>query len=347
MTRAAWALVALFLSGCFLESDPGGTPDNDPRYSDEGWTPERPALPKGWPSIQWPQDNPYSSAKAVLGRRLFFETRLSRDSTISCASCHTASQGFANTGLTISNGVFGQRTHRNSPTLSNIGFGTSFMFEGGIPTLELQALAPLFAENEMKMTGAEIESRLAADTLYARLFRQAYGEGPVTLSGVTKALATYQRTLVSYRSPYDRWKGGEKNALSAAAIRGEALFMGEKADCRHCHAPPLFTDGGFHNLGLDSVLSDLGRALITGQSADEGKFKTPTLRNVAVTPPYMHDGRFETLRETVDLYNRGKAPHPNTDTLVHPLGLTETEVSDLVAFLEALTDTAFLNQKTP
>jgi cytochrome c peroxidase len=179
------------------------------------------------------------------------------------------------------------------------------------------------------------------------LFRQAYGEGPVTLAGVTKALATYQRTLISNRSPYDRWTGGDKNALSAAAKRGEALFTGEKGDCWHCHAPPLFTDGKFHNLGLDSILADPGRALITGLSADEGKFKTPGLRNVAMTAPYMHDGRFATLEQVVEHYNSGTSLHLNTDALMRPLGLTPQEVSDLVAFLEALTDSAFLAQKAP
>ena len=145
------------------------------------------------------------------------------------------------------------------------------------------------AENEMHMTQAEIEARLAADTVYVRLFRQAYGEGPVTLSGVAKALATYQRTLVSYRSSYDRWKAGEENALSPAAKRGEVLFMGKKADCARCHVPPLFTDGDFHNLGLDSVFADAGRSVFTNKPSDAGKFKTPTLRNVAVTSPYLHD----------------------------------------------------------
>jgi cytochrome c peroxidase len=338
-------LLPLCLAGCL--PDAPADPAPDPGYTDGDWVPQRPVLPKGWPEIPWPRDNPYSSAKAVLGRRLFFETALSRDRTVSCGSCHRPSQGFADAGRVLSPGVSARETHRNVPTLANAAFGASFMFEGGIPTLELQALAPLFAENEMDMTTAEIEARLAADTLYARLFRQAYGEGPITLSGATRALATYQRTLVSYRSPYDRWIAGDENALSPAARRGEALFVGEKADCWHCHAPPLFTDGGFHNLGLDSVSGDLGRMRVTGQPADEGKFKTPSLRNVAATPPYLHDGRFATLTEVVDHYNAGEAIHPRTDALMRPLGLSSREVQDLVAFLEALTDSTFLRQEAP
>ena len=344
-----WALLlflSLLLAGCLVDHS-SETPNTDPGYSDGNWTPERPVLPQGWPALHWPKDNPYSSAKAILGRRLFFETALSRDRTVSCGTCHKPSQGFANAGQLLSTGVFGLKTHRNAPSLTNVAFGSSFMFEGGVPTLELQALAPLFAENEMDMTTGEIESRLGADTLYVRLFQQAYGDGVVSLARVTKALATFQRTLVSYRSPYDRWKAGDQNAISSAAKRGEALFTGEKADCWHCHAPPLFTNGTFHNLGLDSVLTDMGRALITGQTTDEGKFKTPTLRNVGVTAPYLHDGRFATLTEVVEHYNTGKSPHPNTDALMRPLGLTSQEVSDLVAFLEALTDSTFLAQPEP
>jgi cytochrome c peroxidase len=337
--------LCVFLGGCLL--DKPAEPERDPGYADGDWTPQRPSMPKGWPALAWPHDNPYSSAKAVLGRRLFFETALSRDRRVSCASCHAPSNGFADAGRMVSTGVFGLTTHRNAPSLTNAGLATAFLFEGGVPTLELQALVPLLAPNEMDMTAPEIEARVAADTFYVRLFRQAYGEGPVTLSGVTKALATYQRTLVSYRSPYDRWKAGDETAMTAAAKRGEALFVGEKADCWHCHAPPLFTDGQFHNLGLDSVLTDLGRALVTGLPADEGKFKTPGLRNVGVSAPYLHDGRFRTLTEVVDQYNKGETHHRNSDALMRPLGLTDAEVADLVAFLEALTDSAFLATSPP
>jgi cytochrome c peroxidase len=221
------------------------------------------------------------------------------------------------------------------------------MFEGGVPTLELQALAPLFAENEMDMTGTEIEARLATDSTYIRLFRQAYGEGPITLAGVTKALATYERTLVSYRAPFDRWQAGDTEALSAAAQRGAALFLGEKGDCWHCHAPPLFTDRSFHDIGLDSAPVDVGRYLVTGRDADIGVFKTPTLRDVGVTGPYMHDGRFATLRQVVEHYNTGGKPHANKSAVVRPLGLTSGEIDDLVAFLESLTDSVLLAQTAP
>jgi cytochrome c peroxidase len=332
-------LWTLGLAGCLV--DKAEEPERDPGYTDGNWTPERPVLPNGWPALEWPRDNPYSSAKAVLGRRLFFETTLSRDHTLSCASCHQPGSAFTAAGRTFSFGVSGIPMHRNTPSLANIGFGKSFMFDGEVPSLELQALKPLLAEDEMGMTAGEVESRLGADTLYVRLFRQAYGKGEITLAGVTKALATYQRLLVSYRSPYDGWKAGDEGALSAAAKRGEALFMG-KGDCWRCHAPPLFTNGAFHNTGLDSVITDVGRKLITGLAADEGRFKTPSLRNVGMTGPYMHDGSLLTLADVVEHYNAGRVPHPNTDTLMRPLGLAPGEVSDLLAFLESLTDSSAL-----
>jgi cytochrome c peroxidase len=241
--------------------------------------------------------------------------------------------------------VNGAQQSRNTPALSNIGFGKLFQFDGASASLEAQARVPLLAEDEMGMTAEEIESRLAADTLYVRLFRQAYGNVPITLDGVAKALATYQRTLVSQQSYYDQWKAGDESAVSAAAKRGEAIFIGKKGNCAQCHVPPLFTDGGFHNNGLDSVFKDAGRARVTGLATDSGRFKTPSLRNISVTGPYMHDGRMNTLMEVVEHYNAGVIPHPRTDTILRPLGLTPAEVSDLVAYLEALTDSVFVAQR--
>ena len=338
-----WTLV---LAGCLADQDEK-PPERDPGYTDGVWAPELPVLPEGWPALELPRDNPYSSGKAVLGRRLFFEAALSQDRTLSCASCHQPAAAFTAAGRTLSFGVSGKPMHRNTPSLTNMGFGKSFMFDGEFKSLEMQAVNPLFAEDEMGMKTGEIESRLAADTLYVRLFRQAYGEGAITLAGVTKALATYQRTLVSYRSPYDRWKAGDEGALSAAAKRGEAIFNGKKGDCSQCHTPPLFTNGSFHNTGLDSVTTDVGRMLITGLAADEGRFKTPSLRNVGLTGPYMHDGRVHTLVEVLEHYNAGRVPHPNTDALIRPLGMTSDEISDLLAFLEALSDSAFIADRGP
>jgi cytochrome c peroxidase len=228
----------------------------------------------------------------------------------------------------------------------NLAFASAFMYDGRAGSLEQQALLPLFASNEMDMTGPEIEARLAADTFYVRLFRQAYGPGRIKMEGVVQALATYQRSLISCRTPFDRWQAGDESALSTEAKRGALLFSG-KAGCAQCHVPPLFTDGKFHNIGLDSIPVDRGRAHLTGLPADEGAFKTPTLRNVAVTGPYMHDGRFESLEQVIGHYNAGGRPGAPRDVLLRPLGLTEKETLELLEFLRSLDDPYILEQFPP
>src|SRR5690606_38690871 len=217
--------------------------------------------------------------------------------------------------------------------LVNVAFGSSFMLDGGMATLEEQALGPLLAPDEMNMTAAEIEAVLAGDSGYVAGFHAAFGPGSLTLANVAKALATFQRTLISARAPYDAWQAGDSTALTAAQRRGHALFVG-KGNCVACHAPPLFTDGLYHNTGLDAVIADSGRFGVTGLLEDAGKFKTPTLRNINVTRPYMHDGRFNELRDVVEHYNAGGQAHPGQDARVRPLGLTHAEMKDLVAFLE-------------
>ncbi len=340
-------LLAFVMSGCLFAPGDSSGKSREP-LSDEGWIPVVPQLPPGWPSIQWPDDNPFTPAKAILGRRLFFETKLSRDGTISCFWCHAPGAAFTDrhTG-TVSLGIGNQPMRRNTPTLVNVAFGDAFLFDGSVASLEEQALHPLFAPDEMDMTAPEIEARLAADTFHVRLFRQAYGDGPVTIEGVAKALATYQRTLISHRTPWDRWVAGDHDALSPAAQRGAALFMGAKANCVQCHSPPLFTDGGFHNIGLDTLYADPGRAEATGNPSDAGKFKTPTLRNISVTEPYMHDGRFWFLEEVLEHYNAGGAPHPNASPHMRPLGLDGYEIHDLAAFLRALEDPWILSEEVP
>jgi cytochrome c peroxidase len=258
---------------------------------------------------------------------------------VSCEWCHAPSAAFTdihNSGF--GKGVFSQPIPRTPPTLYNVLFAKVLLFDGSVATLEEQVLIPLYASHEMGMTGPLIESRLAEDTLYVRLFRQAYGPGPIRMEGVAKALATYLRTLVSARSDYDRWKAGEPEAISSSAKAGESLFMG-KAGCFRCHTPPLFTDGDFHNIGLDSVPRDRGRALYTGLAADEGRFKTPTLRNLSRTSPYMHDGRFLQIEDVVAFYNAGGRPHAvNVDARIAPLGLTGREMYELTQFLLTLSD---------
>jgi cytochrome c peroxidase len=299
-------------------------------------------LPQGWPAPLWPSDNPYSQAKALLGRELFFDFDLSRDRTVSCGWCHAPVTAFADNHHTaFSTGVEHRPTRRNTPTLANVVFAEILMLDGRASSLESQALLPLFDPDEMDMTGAGIVARVREDTVYARLFREAYGTESVTIEGVARALATYQRTLISYRAPYDLWSAGDGDALTPGSVRGAALFTGDKAGCAACHIPPLFTDGLFHNTGLDSATTDPGRAHVTGAAIDAGRFKTPTLRNVVITAPYMHDGRLNTLAEVIGHYNDGGRPHPNRDARMRPLGLTPQEVDDLAEFLESLTDPDF------
>jgi cytochrome c peroxidase len=304
-------------------------------------------LPPGWPAIIWPADNPYSHEKAELGKALFFDTRLSRDGVISCSWCHSERASFAdNHSEPFSTGVYQLPTRRNTPTVVNVAFGNSFMLSGDFATLELQAVAPLLNPHEMGMTPAEIEAVIRGDSAYAVAFRKIFGPQGATLGNVAKALATFQRTLISATAPYDAWKAGDSTALLPQARRGEALFIG-KAGCSRCHIPPLFTDGLFHNTGLDRVTQDSGRAGVTGLHSDLGKFKTPTLRNIVSTTPYMHDGRFRDLTDIVEHYNSGGTPHPMRDSLMKPLFLDFTEVLELVAFLHALQDQRFLDLYNP
>lgn len=334
------------MSGCLSEPSGSPEPDEGPTLSDGDWTPVIPVLPEEWPLIRWPDDNAYSPAKAILGRRLFYERDLSRDGTVTCAWCHFPATAFADKHLTpFSTGVRVQPTHRNSPTLVNVAFGTEFFLDGRAASLEEQAQAPLLSSEEMDMTAELVEERLSADTAYVRLFREVYGDVPITLENVAKALATFERTLISYRTPFDRWQAGEEDAISADAKQGAALYLSHRVGCTQCHMPPLFTDGIYRNIGLDSVTRDVGRAGVTGLELDEGLFKTPTLRNIALTEPYMHDGRFESLEQVLEFYNSGGFPHPNADPRMLPLELTDREIYELVEFLKTLNDEEIIQQK--
>lgn len=328
-------LCLLFAFGAFACSKVDGTMPNDDRH--DGFTG---TIPTDFPPMRVPAENPLTDAKVRLGRFLFFDKRLSRDSSTSCGSCHKPEHAFADTGK-VSFGFQGLATGKNSPTLTNVGYVPLLFAEGGIPSLEQQAIAPILAHNEFNMTQSELEARLSFVPEYRPLFQDAFGNEQVTLQRVIFAIASFERTLLSGNSAFDRWNRGDNTALSIAAQRGEALFFGETGDCWHCHNGFNFTTNSFHNTGLDSNTFKKGRVLVTGNPNDEGKFKTPTLRNVALTAPYMHDGRFQTLEDVVRHYNSGGKPHPQRDPLMRPLGLSEQDISDLVEFLKSLTDTSF------
>ncbi|RIH86033.1 Cytochrome c551 peroxidase [Meiothermus luteus] len=289
-----------------------------------------------------PPDNPQTPAKVELGRRLFYDPRLSLDGKVACASCHRPEFAFSDGGNPVSVGVFGREGTRNAPTLTNVAFRRRLFWEGRSPRLELQAVGPLTAHHEMGMEPEALARRLSSIPEYARAFQEVFGEPP-SLKNVAFALAAFERTLLSYNSPFDRFVAGDDRALSPAALRGMELFFSERGDCFHCHVGPEFTDDEPRNTGLYTVYPDVGLARITGRDEDVGKFKTPTLRNVALTAPYMHDGSKKTLREVMEHYNRGGEPNLNADPLIRPLGLSESEVDDLVAFLESLTDAQFIS----
>lgn len=294
------------------------------------------AIPTGLdPQRPIPADNPLTDAKVRLGRRLFFDPLLSENRTVACATCHDPAQGFT-TRDPVAIGVHGRRGRRNSPSLLNRAYATALFWDGRETVLETQALRPIEDQLEMGTTVAEVVKRLDADAGYKAQFAATFPEG-VSAANLGKALASFQRTLLLGESKVDRFRVGETAALNASELHGLWLFE-SRGKCWKCHAGRNFTDEGFHNTGVGwgKEPLDLGRYAVTKREEDRGKFKTPTLRGVVLTAPYMHDGSLATLEEVVAFYNRGGGKNPHLDPALEPLGLTKEEVRDLVAFLLAL-----------
>jgi cytochrome c peroxidase len=283
-----------------------------------------------------PPENPVTEEKVALGARLFFDRRLSSDSTIACADCHRPERGFAD-GKRVAEGVRGRRGTRNTPAIINRTYGRAFFWDGRAPALELQVLQPIQNPVEMAAELPELVARLDRDPAYASSFRAVFGRPPDATS-LSHALASYVRMLLSGRSRYDRHEAGERDALDAAEREGLGLFRG-RARCATCHSGSNFTDEDFHNTGIswNDGGGDPGRHGVTGRPEDRGKFKTPTLRDVELTAPYMHDGSFDTLEAVVEFYDRGAGRNPNLDPALRPIGLSAAERRSLVAFLKALT----------
>jgi len=276
-----------------------------------------------------PEENPLTVEKIELGHRLFNDRSLSRDATIACASCHDPERAFSD-GRVTAVGVFGRTGRRNAPALINRGYGRAFFWDARIATLEEQVLKPIEDPNEMDSPADEAAARV--------------GLGRVELS---QALASYVRSILSGDAPYDRFVNGDRRALTAEQQTGLQVFRG-KGNCTACHVGPNFSDERLHNTGVawaggtggaGTGFSDDGRAIITGRAEDLGVFKTPTLREVARTSPYMHDGSFATLNAVVDFYSDGGRPNQNLDGEIHPLHLTTVEKQALIAFLESLSGT--------
>lgn len=285
-----------------------------------------------------PDENPMTQAKIELGKLLYFDPRLSKDNTISCATCHNPYHGFADPKPT-SGGIGGAFGTRNSPTVINRLFSAEQFWDGRADDLELQAHGPLTNPVEMGMPSHEhVVKNCSLIRGYRHYFENAFGSNEVTMPKIAQAIASYERTVLSGDSPFDRYTAGDQGAMSAAAVRGMELFNG-KANCKACHAGFNFTDESYHNLGvgMDNPKPDLGRYEITKVESDKGAFKTPTLRNVAESAPYMHDGSEPTLRTTVEFYNKGGLKNQWLSDEIKPLNLSEQEIDDLVAFLHALT----------
>lgn len=296
------------------------------------------AVPPRFPPAPAPADNAITSARLELGKKLFYDKRLSRTGEVSCASCHQQELAFADP-RPVSIGVHGRTGTRNAPPLINLAWNTSFFWDGGVKTLEQQAVGPITNPLEMDMTMGEVVQRVSADPEYVRLSRAAYGS-ELRPEVVTKGIASFLRSLVSGKSRFDRYLEGDAAALTASEKRGADIALGERGDCFHCHVGFNLTNNAFANNGL--VSADTGRTRITEKTEDEGKFKVPTLRNVALTAPYMHDGSLATLRDVIDFYSRGGQGHPNTDPIIRPLNLSGQEKEDLLAFLGSLTDEGFV-----
>jgi cytochrome c peroxidase len=326
------------------------------------------AIPKGLPVDLWeiliPPDNPVTPEKVALGRKLYYDKRLSKDGTVSCATCHDPAKGFAD-GQKVSTGIGGKKGTRNSPTVLNAVFYEFQFWDGRSPSLEDQAKGPMTNPVEMGMDShaAEVEVVKGLPE-YRASFQKIFGREP-TIDDIAAAIATFERTVLSGDSAFDRFQAGDKSALSDSAQRGWELWNG-KARCNTCHpfgnATPNFSDNKFHNIGVavrgrdfsalarkaatvsnpDELASsadftELGRFVVTKQPKDIGAFKTPGLRDVALTAPYMHDGSEATLLDVVEFYDKGGEPNPYLDGGVVPLKLTDQEKQDLVAFMESLT----------
>jgi cytochrome c peroxidase len=333
--------------------------------------------PLGLPAISVPENNPVTIEKIALGRKLFFDRRLSFNGTMSCGMCHIPEQGFTNNELATSIGVEGRSLRRNAPTILNAAYSKHMFLDGREVSLEKQAALPFLAHDEMANPSAEsLLTKLAGLPDYSEMFVEAFGGRP-SMERIAKAIASWERTLLAADAPFDRWHyGRDSEALTPTQKRGFVLFAG-KGKCNRCHSVneefALFTDQSFHNTGIgyrrdveevrskspvlveispnvfvpvarkvvqqvgQSRRADQGRFEVTHEPNDKWRFKTPTLRNVALTAPYMHDGSLRTLKDVVRYYNRGGVSNWNLDPLLKPLNLNDSEINDLVAFLRSLT----------
>ena len=306
------------------------------------YIPDLMETPKGFPEVIAPLGNEFTKARWDLGKQLFFDTALSLDSTVSCASCHQPALAFSDE-VAFSLGVEEQIGTRNSPSLANVTYHPYFTREGGVSTLEMQVLIPIQEHNEFGFNIVLIADRLKNDSTYIKLARAAYNR-EVDAFVITRAIACFERSLLSGYSPYDEYQNYDNpTALSTSAINGMELFFSEQTNCSKCHSDFNFTNYAFENNGLYEVYPDDGRFRLTGEESDRALFKVPSLRNIELTAPYMHDGSLNTLEEVIEHYQSGGKHHPHKSNLIQPLSLSETEKDDLIQFLKSLTDESFIS----
>ncbi len=283
-----------------------------------------------------PDDNVLTMNRIAFGKLLFFDTRLSGNGRVSCGTCHQKDLAYADQRPFIKN-AHEDENARNAPTLVNVAYQKRLFAGGGINNLETQFLSPFVKETEMNFSINDAVKILSLDTVYKRMANNAYGKN-LDAYMVAKAISSFERSLVSTGSDYDAYEEGEKNALSPEALRGMSLFFSERTSCSSCHSGFLFTDQDYHNIGLYENDKDEGRAQITLDTNDIGKFKTPTLRNISLTSPYMHDGSLATLKQVLAHYNQGGQSNARRDVRIDSLKLTPKEINEIIAFLKSLTD---------
>ncbi len=327
----------------------------------------RPPIPTGL-DLYLPvaEDNPLTQEKVALGERLFFDPALSRDGSVACASCHIPERAFSDS-LPVAVGIDGRRGERNAPPIINLAWAGALFRDGSAASLEEQALHPIHSPAEMDLSLRELEERLSADPSYRRVFESAFGhepageaagaeqrpdegsttpsrnlsggagdvDGVVSARNVARAIASYVRTILAGDAPFDRYLAGDREALTEEELRGFRLFTG-KANCSLCHLGPTFSDDAFHNTGVAARSGDPGRYGVTGREEERGRFRTPTLREIEHTAPYMHDGSLASLEEVVEFYDAGGSLHPNLSPKIRPLRLSEHEKAALVGYLRTL-----------
>jgi cytochrome c peroxidase len=338
------------ISGC---TDENATNFNPNAVTDNGnciyfsTTPYTIEIPYGFPNMIIPQDNPMTVEGVNLGEKLFNDPILSADNSLACVNCHNKSSSFSDPNQ-YSTGIDNIQGTRNASALVNIGWNSSFNWDGSAQSLEEQAFEPVINPIEMHDTWQNVENKINANLEYKNLFLEAFNIDYIDSNHIVMALAQFERTLISSDSKFDKYIRGETQ-LSPSELSGYAIFNSEKGDCFHCHGSQMFMDNRFHNNGLDiEPFTDLGLGGISGNSNDNGKFRTPSLRNIEYTSPYMHDGRFISLEEVVDHYNSGGNYSSTVDPLMKKIGiglqLTNQEKQDLVSFLKTLSDENFITK---